>query len=386
MSARERSTALAHPTVIFVAIQQDVGADGGTASLGEIITRLRHHRPVVVADRESSRVKEWRDRGVEVHVVPQTASQGFMRNPLGTLRSYWRYRRKLRSLIDSRSAEVVHANDPLAFQLALPAVRSKRAAIAFNLRGTMDPARRPPRRRYRFLFGAADHVFFLSRDMAQRWAAIAPNAKRSCSVTYSIVDPVKFVAALPPRDEPQVVLLSALIRPLKGQLEFLRHVAPRLAVNGISTWLAGDFDPSASPYMAACAEAAAPLADAVRFLGYREDIPELMKRSTVVVVASRHEGLVRAMIEAMSCGRPVVSFDISSAREMLETEFDGAGTVVEVGDYLGMTKAIIEYCRSPARASDAGQKGSAAASRLFAPDEVVARYERVYDTLSGCKQ
>ena len=48
-----------------------------------------------------------------------------------------------------------------------------------------------------------------------------------------------------------------------------------------------------------------------------------------------------------------------------------------------MTDAILGYCRDPATASQAGAKGSSAAGRLFAPDEVVERYEQAYDALEA---
>jgi glycosyltransferase involved in cell wall biosynthesis len=299
------------------------------------------------------------------------------------LASYARYSRALRKLIKTSGAKVVHANDPAAFQLALGAVKLSRGVkIALNIRDTLDPGRRPPRSRYRFLFGAADHVFFLSQDMAERWAEVAPNAKSACSATYSVVDPEVFAPASPySGDGPPVVLVSGLIWAKKGQLDFIRHVSPRLAAEGIATWLSGDFDPGRTPYMAACAEAAAPLGSMVEFLGYRTDVPQLMARSAVVAVPSRHEGLVRAMIEAMSCARPVVSFDISSAREVLERQSGGAGVVVSSGDFEAMADAIVRYCREPALAAAAAGKGRATASRLFAPEEVVSRYERVYDML-----
>lgn len=375
------------PPVLFLAMQPRVGADGGTTSLGEVITRLKHHRPIVVADRDSRRVGEWRDRGIETHVVELATDRGFRQDPLGVMRSYLRYDRFLRRLLRQTGARVVHANDPAAFQLALSAVkRSRGVKIALNLRDTIHPSRRPPRRRFSVLFNVADHVFYLSEDMADRWAAVAPNAKRAYSVTYSIVDPVRFQPAPPPDEAGRpIVLLSGLIRPKKGQLEFLRDAAPALAASGIDTWLAGDFDPSKDEYMAACAEAARPLGDAVRFLGYRTDVPELMARSTVVAVASRHEGLVRAMIEAMASARPVVSFDVCSAREVLEEKSGGAGTVVRAGDYAEMVEQIEHYCRDRSAAAAAGRRGRETASRLFAPDQVVKRYEDVYRRLGASR-
>lgn len=368
--------------VLFILPQTDASANGGIASISQIISRLRNHRPIIVTNRSSAQVERWRGEGIETHLIPATRT---LRHPAATVRTYWRYARELRRLIASSGATLVHANNPFALQLALGAVKlSPGAKVALNLRDTMDPERRPSRARFRFLFGAADHIFFLSQDMANRWAAIAPYAKRSYSVTYSIVDPDRF-APLPPYqgDGPQVVLLSGIIRPKKGQLEFIRRVSPRLAANGIATWLAGDFDPGASAYERACSEAAAPLGDMVRFLGYRDDVPELMQRSAVVAVASRHEGLVRSMIEAMSCARPVVSFDVCSARELLEDQAGGAGIVVRSGDHEAMAEAILGYCRDPAAAALAGEKSHAAACRLFQPGTVVNRYEGVYEMLAA---
>jgi glycosyltransferase involved in cell wall biosynthesis len=356
------------PAVIFLLPQSGAAADGGIASIGEIIARLRNHRPVIVTNRPTAQVERWRESGIETHVVP------FGSDPA----SYARMFGVLRRLISSTGAKVIHANKPLALQLALAPAKLSGTKLVLNLRDTIDPGRRPVRAKYRALFAAADHVLFLSNDMADRWAKLAANAKRRFSVTYSIVDPQRFAPSPPSSPEPPVVLLSGIIRPKKGQLEFLQQVAPILAERGIHTWLAGDFDPAADPYMKACAEAAAPLGDSVKFLGYRADIPKLMQRSAAIAVPSRHEGLVRAMVEAMASARPVVSFDVCSAREMLE---GGAGTIVKAGDFRGMAEALIGYCLDRDVATAAGTSGAALAAELFAPEAVVQRYERIYERL-----
>jgi glycosyltransferase involved in cell wall biosynthesis len=375
------SPAVSRPPVIFVLVQTDVSADGGVSSISQIIARLRDHRPIVVTDRETSRTEQWRSAGIETHVVPQVASRGFSREPLKVLASYARYARALRKLIKTSGAKVVHANDPAALQLAIVPAKLTGTKLVFSLRGTFDPAHPPSRFKYRMLFAAVDRVLYLSHDMAHRWQEHVPNAAASCSVTYSAVDPARFRPSPVDADGDAVVLVSGLIRPLKGQLEFIENVAPELAAQGVKVQFAGDFDPASDAYMAACARAASPLKAMVEFLGYRPDVPELMARSTVIAVPSRHEGMVRAMIEGMSCARPVVSFDVCSAREIVEQEAGGAGMVVDCGDYAAMARAILSFCRDRAAAAEAGKKGHAAAQRLFAPDEVVARYERAYAML-----
>ena len=372
-------TAADRPPIIFVLVQTGAAANGGISSISQVMAGLRHHRPIIVTDRESPRVDEWRRSGFETHVVP--ASRGVYRHPLGTVRSYWRYSREIGRLVKSSGAKVIHANDPLAVQLATAPAKLTGAKLVFNLRGTFDPKWPPSRLKYRLIFAAADHVLYLSHDMARRWAEYIPNAVASHSVTYSAADPTRFHPAPIDRDGERVVLVSGLVRPLKGQLEFIQQVAPKLAREGVKVWFAGDFDTRRDGYMTACVEAAAALGDSVRFLGYRTDIPELMAASSVIAVPSHHEGLVRAMIEGMSCARPVVSFDVCSAREILEDQSGGAGMVIQGGDYDGLTNAIIAYCQDRDLAADAGQKGRATALRLFARDDVVARYEKAYELL-----
>jgi glycosyltransferase involved in cell wall biosynthesis len=371
------------PAVIFVLIQTEAAANGGIASISHVIGKLKRHRPIIVTDRDNERVGEWRSRGIEIHVIAQTASKGILRNPISTLRSYWRYRKELGALIRRSGARVVHANDPLALQLSIAPAKMAGAKLVFNLRGTFGVGTNPSPLKYRGHFAAADRVLYLSNDMGERWSRLVPNARRSCSVTYSVVDQQRFRPTPIQRDEQPVVLVSGLIRPLKGQLEFLRNVAPALASAGVKVWLAGDFDRDHENYVRQCEEAAAALGDCVTFLGYRSDLPELIARSRAVVVCSFHEGLVRAMIEAMSSARPVVSFDICSAREVLETEAPGAGTVVPLADYSAMAAAILRYCSDADAAEGAGALGRAAAERLFAADEVVERYEKAYDALES---
>ena len=370
--------------VVFVILQSGAQANGGLQSITEVMKRLKEHRPIVLTNLDGELSQSWQDQGIEVHVVPEQASAGLGREPLGTIRSYQRYSHALSNILATSGARVVHANDPLAFQLSVAAVkRSRRTRIALNLRDTLDPARRPPRLKFRTLFAAADHVFYLSADMAARWRQVAPNAMESCSVTYSIVDPERFAPLPISKDAAAIVLLSGTFWPKKGQLEFIRNVVPLLAAKGIESWFAGDFDPTSNSYAEACAQAAQPFADRVRFLGHRNDLPDLIRQASVVAIPSRHEGLMRGMIEAMSRGRPVVSFDVCSAREMLEEQASPAGAVVPQGDYAAMAKSLIRFATDPQSRLAAGGAGREIARALFAPDLVVERYERVYRQLGA---
>ena len=65
------------------------------------------------------------------------------------------------------------------------------------------------------------------------------------------------------------------------------------------------------------------LRNRVHFLGYQPSIAPLMDAVDALVITSDREGMSGAMIQAMSRGVPVVSTDVSGAREALEPGSNG---------------------------------------------------------------
>jgi glycosyltransferase involved in cell wall biosynthesis len=372
------------PAVLFVALQTGSKANGGIASLDQVVRSMRRHRPIILTNLETSVTEAWRSAGFAVELAPEAASAGIGRVPVAAIRSYFYYTRRVLTLIKRHRISVVHANDPLAFQLSLPAVRLADARIVLNIRDTFDPARSPARTKYRLLFSQADKILFLSKDMINRWSDIAPNAPSRATATYSVVDFDHFARCpFPDAEEAHEVLVSGVMSEKKGQLFFLQEVAPLLARAGIRSILAGDFNPLVNEYAERCRVAAIPLGDAVEFVGYHTDIAPLIQRSRVVCVTSRYEGLMRTMIEAMAVGRPVVSTDVASAREMLTIPGEEAGIVFSPDEAGKMAEGIIRLCRNDAEARRMGSNGAAIARRRFKRDDVVRVYEDCYEALGG---
>ena len=77
----------------------------------------------------------------------------------------------------------------------------------------------------------------------------------------------------------------------------------------------------------------------VKFLGFRRDIPELVRGATALVLASTHEGLPRSVMEAMCLGTPVIGSDIRGTQDLLR---DDAGLLFPVGDVEALTTAMRE--------------------------------------------
>lgn len=93
----------------------------------------------------------------------------------------------------------------------------------------------------------------------------------------------------------------------------------------------------------------------VYFLGYRDDIPEILTASNIFALCSYREGLPRAIMEAMAAEKPVVATNVRGNRDLVE---DGVnGYLVPLGEPRPLADAIIKLFRNPELAQRMGKAG-----------------------------
>lgn len=80
------------------------------------------------------------------------------------------------------------------------------------------------------------------------------------------------------------------------------------------------------------------LRENVTFLGVREDVPELLGASDILVHSSNSEGFTMAVAEGMAAGLPVVASDIAACREQLDN--GACGSLVPSGNAEALADAI----------------------------------------------
>lgn len=91
----------------------------------------------------------------------------------------------------------------------------------------------------------------------------------------------------------------------------------------------------------------------VRFLGYRNDIPELCAASDVFLFPSYQEGLPVALMEAMAAGLPAICSNIRGNTDLIEDQ--KGGYLFEPDDVNGFADAIGRLAKDPALRKTMGE-------------------------------
>jgi glycosyltransferase involved in cell wall biosynthesis len=114
----------------------------------------------------------------------------------------------------------------------------------------------------------------------------------------------------------------------------------------------------------------------VHFLGFRDDVPEILSLLDVFVLPSGIEGFSLALLEAMARGLPCVATDAGGNREALEGE---AGTLFAPGDVAALGKALARLLADRDASRAMGERARARAFAEFDVARTVARTEAVYE-------
>lgn len=218
-------------------------------------------------------------------------------------------------------------------------------------------------------------------------------------VIFSGIDTAPFLAAAAQRDDvrrrlldaastprhasggPQIQVAPLLIggvgrlEPIKGFTYFIE--AARIILEQLPHArfvLVGD-----GSQRAALERQAAPLGDAVTFLGMRQDVPEVMAALDVLVVPSLNEGMGRVALEAGAAGIPVVASRVGGLPDVID---DGeTGLLAPPKDARAIADAVLELVRAPERRALMGATARARVVPHFSLENMVLRIEELYEEL-----
>jgi len=342
-----------------------------------------------------------RDQGHEVvgiasdgPFMAKIRAEGFRVEPVAIERSFNLFRhsgsvRTLKALFQRERFDIVHVHTPVAALIGRWAAwRARVPKIVYTAHGFYFHERMVWPKRAAFaalewLGGRLTDVLFTQAEEDAATARRLGLASGSIAAIGNGVDPARFHPAtdaaerrrlraeLGAGDSDVVILTIGRLVAEKGYpelFEAMKRVEARL-------WVVGERLPSdharAVDRAVRAAETDPALKERVRFLGYRGDVPALMRAADIYTLPSHREGMPRSVIEAMMTGLPVVGTDIRGTRE--EIVAGETGALVPVHDAAALAAALARLAADPKLRAAWGATGRKRALSLYREDLVLGR-------------
>lgn len=297
----------------------------------------------------------------------------------------------LRTIHHRRRIDVVHAfmaSASVAAGLARIRLQSPYALLAAppGVAQGRDEPRWAQNLRLRLLGAGADVVLVPSPDLKERMLKVGITSSRLREVNFNAVDLRRFDVAPIERttigiaSTDLVVCSVARLHPIKGQDLLIRAAATlRQRVPTLRVLLVGDGPARASLESLVTRLG---LADTVRFIGARHDVPAILRAADVIVQTTFGTGGPGlAVLEAFAAGRPVVAFAFGDLRYAVANS--DAALLVDGRDVRSLVDAIAEVLLNRDRARAMGQAGRLLVTEQYNTETVVDRLVGIYREAAG---
>jgi len=235
----------------------------------------------------------------------------------------------------------------------------------------------------RALARGVDRYLAVSRDIARELVERLGWPEEKVEVSYNAVDLRRVEATAPPGLREQLgagetrplVLTPARLDAQKGHRTLFEAIAQ---VPDAVFVLAGE-GPERESLEALAAQLG--IGERVRFLGRRDDVPQLLAACDVFALPSLYEGSSLAVLEAMAAGAPVVSSAIGGTDELIE---DGSsGLLVPPGDAEALAAALRRLLGDPELRVSLADRARERVERDLTRERMAARVTGVYRELLG---
>jgi glycosyltransferase involved in cell wall biosynthesis len=312
--------------------------------------------------------------------------------PAADLAAVWR----LASHFRERRVDLVHTHSSkagvlgrLAARLAgVPVVVHTAHGWSFN-RTQPAPVRRAFATLERWTAPLADRLVTVSQHNLDEGLALGIGRPRQYALIRSGIDARLYARPATDREatrsalgvEPHHVLVGtvACLKPQKAPFDFVRAAAEAHArCDRLRFVIAGDGE------LRAAVEAQvrdAGLEGAVRLLGWRRDVADLLHAMDVFLLTSRHEGLPRAVLQAMAAGVPVVASAVDGTPEVVRDR--ETGLLVPPGAPSVAAERLLELVQDPDLGRACAERALRALGEEFDVHRMVRDLERLYISLLG---
>lgn len=293
---------------------------------------------------------------------------------------------KMIEVVEDRKLDILHAHyaipHAISGYLARQLLPGRKLGLVTTLHGTditMVGAGRAYRDVTRFGIEQSDRVIAVSQYLKNETLRIFGSTK-DIDVVPNFVDTTRFR----PREEPQegffgvpddhqVVMHVSNFRPVKRVRDSIRAFAQAASGKKVTLVLVGD-----GPEREDAANLVEDLGiqEQTLLLGTVDDISAMLPLADLLLTSSEQESFGLAALEALSCGVPVVGYEVGGMNEVVD---DGRnGFLVRSGDIPALAGRVSALLADPVMAQAFGERGRARAVEEFDLQRILAVHEEIY--------
>ncbi|MBS1955871.1 MAG: glycosyltransferase family 4 protein [Cyanobacteria bacterium SZAS-4] len=377
---------------------------GGEIALFNLVTTLNtdKYRVVVVVCSDGPLVEKLQAAKIETHIFPladsvlETRKESLGVSSLLQLKKAlmtFNYSIKLAGFFRNLKADLIHANSLKSDLIGGLAARVAAVPIIWHVRDRIADDYLPGKvvKVFKTLCDLLpNHVITISQATRATLPG-ADNPEASFNKKLTIVHDGVAPDAIRTSDRrwksnDQVVIgIIGRLSPWKGQHIFLKAAAqvhkefPNAIFQIIGSALFGEREYEASLHQLT---ETLKLEQCVQFLGFRENILDVIESVDIIVHASTTaEPFGQVVVEGMASQKPVIATKGGGVLEIIE---DGvSGLLVPMNDENAMAEAIKELLRNPERSIALGLNGQKRVQDKFLIEHTARNVERVYETILG---
>jgi len=318
---------------------QSGGVETGTIDIARSLKKLGHE--VYVMSSGGELVKELVKAGIPHETLP------VHRKSLTSLLVV----KTVRNFILKERIEIVHARSRVPAWIAFLAARKTGAVFVTTCHGyysTHGMSR---------VMGWGREVIVISNVIGRHMIDDFGTPPERIRLVYRGVDLARYPFETKQRDRTPggkfIVANIGRLTPIKGHPHFIRaiHIAAS-KIPHLEAWIVGEPEKDRGKYRTELEDLVQRLGlrNEVKFLGRREDIPEILNAADVLALTTNvPEAFGRVVIEAGARGTPVVATQVGGVTEIVESGKDGL--LVPVDDDQALAQCFIDLWQDPAKAA-----------------------------------
>ena len=366
------------------------GLGGGETDLLTLAESLDDSRyePHLLLPNDGQLGARWRAMGWQTHIIPYRGATVWFMPPLW---ARFPVVNRLARLIQDESIALVHS-DYHTLPLIAAAARQTSVPIIWTVHGWWFH----PKFWQRTFFRQIQSTVARSRAIRDGFLGTPPFMPASqIPIIYSGLDTERFHPGLDgghlrqeikAQPATKIIVMVARFQRVKGHHVFQAMAEEIIRQEPQAQFIvAGDdvfgvtADQRYRDEMLTRAKSSPLLRGRLHYIGFRDDVEQVYAAADVVVCASDFESYGKANLEAMACGKPVVSTRRGGPSE---TIVDGqTGFLVDSGDAAGLARHVIHLLRDADLRRQVGQAGRAHVCRHFSAAATAAAYAQIFEDL-----